>query len=133
MTNEQIKEKYGIEPIMKEGWCWDDDKGKAEKCFCLGKVNRENSPFLIYLSDINYTATFQNFSETNPNIKEPKVGDWGWFWNENSTDWSLYGKIIEFQKKPTKYIAEIGEVSFGIIQLSNGFDNFSHQKPDFLP
>ena len=37
MTTEQIREKYGIEPIMKEMWVWDDDKQEVELLLVLYK------------------------------------------------------------------------------------------------
>ncbi|MBL0304333.1 MAG: hypothetical protein IPQ23_22025 [Cytophagaceae bacterium] len=118
MKNQEIKEKYGIDLLMKEGWCWDDDS-KPEKCFCLGKLNRKNNPFMIFLKDINSTATFQNFSETDPNIIEPKVGDWGWFWNDEKHG-AYYGKLVNMYDN--RLCAE------GLFC----YTNFSHEKPDFL-
>jgi hypothetical protein len=37
MTNEEINEKYGIEPIMREMWVWDDDITKAKLKLVLVK------------------------------------------------------------------------------------------------
>jgi hypothetical protein len=85
MTNEEINENYGIEPIMKEMWVWDDDvkKARLDFVFC-----NDNSLYPYFAK----SANFKNASETNPNYKEPKVGDMGYFWNDDKGSYA-YGKL----------------------------------------
>jgi len=65
---------------------------------------------------------FRNFSETNPNSKEPKVGDWGWFWDNETERSAIYGELLEINKD--KRLIYKSERGFKI--------NFSHEKPNFL-
>lgn len=119
MTNQEIKEKYGIEPVMKEGWCWDDDKTIAKKCLCLYKDLDGDYIFYCYLEYSDIESYYKNFSETDPNIIEPKVGDWGWFSNTGSKR-LIYDKLIIIHSD--RFEANEGGL----------FDNFSITKPDFL-
>jgi hypothetical protein len=76
MKNEQIKEKYGIEPIMKEMWVW-DKKTDAEKVLVLFNDRTYNRPYVCYNSD-KEVCYYKKASETNPNEKDPKIGDKGY-------------------------------------------------------
>jgi len=96
MSNTEIKEKYGIEPIMKEMWVWDNDKEDAKLCFVLAKDNSDCDPFVGYYSNKNFVAK-QNASETNPNDKEPKVGDKGYFWDDEES--YFYGTLYKIDHK----------------------------------
>jgi hypothetical protein len=88
MTNEEIKEKYGIEMIGKEMWVWDDDPTEADFDFVIYK----------YLESEKYSykclfALYANASCTNPNEpKQPQVGDMGYFWNDEEVSYA-YGKL----------------------------------------
>lgn len=119
MTSEQIKQKYGIELILKEGWCWDGDRTKAEKCFCVAKYDG-SYPYECCFEN-HSSDFFYNFSETNPNSKEPQIGDWGWFWDDKVTNIASFSKL--------KSIFENNFVS----ENDYIFQNFSHEKPSFLP
>jgi hypothetical protein len=88
MTNEQIKEKYKIEPIMKEMWVWDKFE-KAELRLVLYKILEKNDGY-PYKCLFGY---YKNASDTNPNEpKEPKLGDMGYFWNDDKVFYA-YGKL----------------------------------------
>ena len=84
MTNEEIKEKYDIEPIMKEMWVWDDDNSEAKlKLVLIKDLSKKNQYALLTWSKDGMLGVCSNASETNPNYKEPKVGDMGYFWDED--------------------------------------------------
>ena len=121
MTNEEIKEKYGIEPIMKEGWCWDDDNDKEtlKRWYCVYKDSDDEFSYNCILELNNANASYTNFSDTDPNIIEPKVGDWGWFWNDEKHG-AYYGKLVNMYDN--RLCAE------GLFC----YTNFSHEKPDFF-
>ena len=115
MTNEEIKEKYKIEPIMKEMWVWDDDvkKARLDFVFC-----NDNSLYPYFAK----SANFKNASETNPNEpKKPKVGDKGYFWdNEDGYVFCELTNICQDGRPP--YYAIIGI----------WFYNFSHEKQPWM-
>jgi hypothetical protein len=123
MTNEEIKEKYKIELIMKEMWVWDDDPKDAclslvaYKCPCP----EDHYPYLIIDKHGN-TEFFKYASERNPNEpQEPKVGDIGYFWDFEKA--YAYGALIKIYENQThKYAACIN--SF--------FINFSKEKQPWM-
>ena len=118
MTNQEIQEKYGIEPIMKEMWVWDENKPDAKIAFVIYKCNAETlypySAFDSLLDLINYT----NASETNPNEKEPKVGDKGYFWDDEES--YTYGNLINFT------------TDFFQCNVKVWFKHFSHEKQPWM-
>jgi hypothetical protein len=77
MISEELKEKYGIEPIMKEMWVWHDNIEDAFFWLVVYKDCKYEFPYLIIDED-GGTNYYKHASEKNPN--EPKVGDWGYFW-----------------------------------------------------
>ena len=123
MTNEEIKEKYNIEPIMKEMWVWDDDPEDAclslvaYKCPCP----EDHYPYFTIDNDGD-TGYFQCVSETNPNeLKQPKVGDIGYFWdNEESYLCSVLKNIVH-DGRPAYYCS-----------LGLWFTNFSQEKQPWM-
>jgi hypothetical protein len=117
MTNEEIKEKYGIEPIMKEMWVWDRDPKKAFFTLVIHRImNQVNYPYKVVEG-----ISFRNASETNPNNKEPQVGDIGYFWdNEDSYVFDELTNICQDGRPP--YYASIGI----------WFYNFSHEKQPWM-
>jgi hypothetical protein len=118
MTTEEIKEKYGIEPIMKEMWVWDDDVREAFFTLVIHRrMNQVNYPYRVVDGTI-----FINASETNPNEpKKPKVGDMGYFWIEvNEYIYSKLRSINPGDKLP--YFCSLGL----------WFSNFSHEKQPWM-
>jgi hypothetical protein len=115
MTNEEIKKKYGIELIMREMWVWDDDVRKAKLDFVFCK---EHSLYPYFAK----SANFRNASETNPKkTKQPRVGDIGYFWdNEDSYVFDELTNICQDGRPP--YYASIGI----------WFYNFSHEKQPWM-
>ena len=102
MSNEEIEKKYGVEPIMKEMWVWDERPEAAS--FTLVMHKRVN-----YL-DFPYTnlhgAIFKNASDTNPNEKKSQVGDVGYFWNDEEVFYA-YGHLMGINnKKSLPYLCE---------------------------
>ena len=81
---------------------------------------------MIFLKDINSTATFQNFSETKPNFIDPKVGDWGQFWKDQTHEIATYGKIGAVDRNAKSYECRYYCQNVGYYKY------FSHEKPDFL-
>jgi hypothetical protein len=121
MTNEEIKEKYKIELIMKEMWVWDDDPKDACLSLVAYKCAENHYPYFTIDNDGD-TGYFQCASETKPNYtKEPKVGDIGYFWDFEKA--YAYGELIKIYENQThKYAACIN--SF--------FINFSKEKQPWM-
>jgi hypothetical protein len=121
MNNNEIKEKYGIEPIMKEMWVWDDDGKEAIKVFVL--FNYTDKKFIHQYSVIKENKRqvyYKNASETNPNEKEPKVGDKGYFWDdEESYYYGTCGNIYT-------------EHNFPFATSYKEFRYFSHEKQPWM-
>jgi hypothetical protein len=119
MTNEEIKKKYVIEPIMKEMWVWDDDVREAFFTLVIHRrMNQVNYPYRVVDGTI-----FINASETNPNEpKKPKRGDMGYFWNDDEVSYA-YGKLEGIDNlDPFPYLCE-------------GFSwhqHFSHEKQPWM-
>jgi len=123
MTNEQIKEKYGIEPIMKEMWVW-DDKTDAEKVLVLFNDKTYNRPYVCYNSD-KEVCYYKNASERNPNDKEPKVGDKGYFWDdERYYAYDLLNNIIDTHG--------ISSMRGFRSSFCGDFQHFSHEKQPWM-
>jgi len=124
MSNNEIKEKYGIEPIMKEMWVWDEDKTESELLLVLFKRPQgdiTDYPFFA-INNLGGTGCYSNISETNPNDKEPKVGDWGYFWDDEESGEYLYAKLTNIEKFGSKY----DTYGYGI------FVNFSLEKQPWM-
>jgi hypothetical protein len=123
MTNEQIKEKYGIEPIMKEMWVWNSVSIKdAELAFVISKDYA--SPFYNYIGydEKRRFITRDNASETNPNEpKQPKVGDIGYFWDDEDSYLCSVLKNIVNDGRPAYYCS-----------LGLWFTNFSKEKQPWM-
>jgi hypothetical protein len=119
MSPEQIKEKYGIEPIMKEMWVWNNHVKDAELMFVSIKDSAGDYQYCCYNTNKGFYGK-KNASETNPNDKEPKVGDKGYFWRE--TDSYLFGKLLEIDNANLPY------------QASGGlwYEHFSHEKQPWM-
>jgi hypothetical protein len=100
MTKKELKEKYDIELIGKEMWVWDDDKLDTRFKLVLYKDNIETYPYK------SLSGSYANASETNPNYKEPKVGDMGYFWNDDEVSYA-YGKLEGIDNlDPFPYLCE---------------------------
>jgi hypothetical protein len=97
------KEKYGIELIGKGMWVWDDDITKAKfRMSVTGKTT--------YASD------------TNPNEpKQPKVGDIGYFWDDEESYLCSVLKNIVHDGRPAYYCS-----------LGLWFTNFSKEKQPWM-
>ena len=127
MTNEEIKEKYNIEPIMKEMWVWDDDPEDAclslvaYKCPCP----EDHYPYFTIDNDGD-TGYFQCVSETNPNeLKQPKVGDIGYFWDDETYyAYDVISSIIN-----TNGIKDLRAFN---AHFSGNYKNFSHEKQPWM-
>ena len=116
MTTEEIKEKYDIEPIMREMWVWDDDVRKAKLDFVFCK---ENSLYPYFAK----SANFRNASETNPKkTKEPKVGDVGYFWSIDIKKGYTYGTLNAINFNHWPFVCDSGV----------SFTHFSHKKQPWM-
>jgi hypothetical protein len=118
MTNEEIKEKYGIEPIMKEMWVWDDDPEKAFFTLVIHRrMNQVDYPYKVVEGIL-----FPYASETNPNEPQaPKVGDMGYFWDFQKA--YAYGELIKIYENQThKYVS----------CTNSFFINFSKEKQPWM-
>jgi hypothetical protein len=117
MTNEEIKKKYGIEPIMKEMWVWDVDREKAFFTLVIHRRNQVNYPYKVVDGTI-----FRNASEINPNEpKQPKVGDIGYFWDDEESYLCSVIKNIFQDGRPPYYCS-----------LGLWFTNFSKEKQPWM-
>jgi hypothetical protein len=121
MTKKQIKEKYKIELIMKEMWVWDDDPKDACLSLVAYKCAENHYPYFTIDNDGD-TGYFQCASETKPNKpKQPKVGDIGYFWdNEESYLCSVLKNIVN-DGRPAYYCS-----------LGLWFTNFSKEKQPWM-
>jgi hypothetical protein len=123
MSNEEIKEKYGIEMIGKEMWVWNSVSIKdAELAFVISKDYA--SPFYNYIGydEKRRFITRDNASETNPNEpKQPKVGDIGYFWDDEESYLCSVLKNIVHDGRPAYYC------SIGL-----WFANFSKEKQPWM-
>ena len=120
MTNEQIKEKYGIEPIMKEMWVWDDDKLDTQFKLVLYKDNYKTYWYKCL------SGFYANASETNPNEpKQPQVGDKGYFWDDETYyAYDVISSIIN-----TNGIKDLNAFN---AHFSGNYKNFSHEKQPWM-
>jgi hypothetical protein len=120
MTKKEIREKYGIELIGKEMWVWDDDQEDAFLCFVIYK-KPENEFRYDTIDKDRYGDIFKHASDTNPKYKEPKVGDIGYFWDdEESYLCSVLKNIIQDGRPP--YYCSLGL----------WFTNFSKEKQPWM-
>ena len=104
MTNEEIKKKYKIEPIMKEMWVWDIHPKDA--CLLLVIYKSPGCDYHYQCIDkVGYKGLFYYASETNPNEpQDPQVGDMGYFWDSQKA--YAYGAILKIYENQThKYAA----------------------------
>jgi hypothetical protein len=121
MSNEEIKEKYGIEPIMKEMWVWHDH---IEDAFFWLVVYKDSKyePLYVIIDQHGDTDYFKYASETNPNEpKKPQVGDIGYFWDDEESYLCSVLKNIVNDGRPAYYS------SIGL-----WFSNFSHEKQPWM-
>jgi len=121
MTNEEIKKKYKIEPIMKEMWVWDNHPEDA--CLLLVIYKRPGCDYPYQCIDkVGYKDFFKYASETNPNEpKDPQVGDMGYFWDSQKA--YAYGAILKIYENQThKYAA----------CTNSFFINFSKEKQPWM-
>jgi hypothetical protein len=117
MTTKEIKEKYGIEPIMKEMWVWDKfEKAKLRLVLYKNLEKNDGYPYKCML------GMFENASENNMNEpKEPQVGDKGYFWDDE--DGYVFCELTNIcQDGRPPYYAIIGI----------WFYNFSHEKQPWM-
>ena len=124
MNNNEIKEKYGIEPIMKEMWVWDEDKTESELLLVLYKRPQSDITDYPYfaINNLGGTGCYSNISETNPNDKEPKTGDKGYFWDNERGYY--YGELNSIYYSDTK--------RYQCSALDMWFKNFSHEKQPWM-
>jgi len=124
MSNNEIKEKYGIEPIMKEMWVWDDDITEAELFFVVYKRPKiDNTDYPYYgRNESGISSCYTNASETNPNEKEPKIGDKGYFWDDEKS----------YHYSDLKYISPYDASQIYYSSFKKGFQNFSHEKQSWM-
>jgi hypothetical protein len=122
MTNEEIKKKYKIEPIMKEMWVWDDDPEDACLSLVMYKSHKSYYPYTIIDKHGN-TEFFKYACETNPNEpKKPKTGDMGYFWNDDKVSYA-YGKLEGIDNlDPFPYLCEV----------FSWHQHFSHEKQPWM-
>ena len=103
---DEIKNKYGIELIGKGMWVWDDDISKAKlKMSVTGKTT--------------------NASDTNPNYKEPKVGDKGFFWDDET--YYAYDVITSIIN--TNGVKDLRAFN---AHFSGNYKHFSHEKQPWM-
>jgi hypothetical protein len=110
MSKEEIKEKYDIEPVMKEMWVWDYDIKEARLELVVFKevnLDPEYTPFYFTWHKNSTVGISTNASETNPNEpKQQKVGDVGYFWNDDKVSYA-YGKLEGIDNlDPFPYLCE---------------------------
>ena len=121
MSKEEIKEKYGIEPIMKEMWVWDVDPEKAFFTMVINRRNQVNYPYKVVDGNI-----FRNASDTNPNDpKQPQVGDKGYFWDDET--YYAYDVILSIIN--TNGIKDLRAFN---AHFSGNYKNFSHEKQPWM-
>jgi hypothetical protein len=121
MTNEELKQKYGIEPIMKEMWVWDNYPEDAFLWLVIYKKPENKFPY-ITIDKYGDTDFFKYASETNPNEpQEPKVGDIGYFWDDNESYLCSVLKNIVNDGRPAYYCS-----------LGLWFTNFSKEKQPWM-
>ena len=121
MSNEEIKEKYGIVPIMKEMWVWHDNIEDAFFCLVVCKDCKYEFPYLIIDED-GGTNYYKHASETNPNEpKQPKGGDIGYFWDDEESYLCSVLKNIVNDGRPAYYCS-----------LGLWFTNFSKEKQTWM-
>jgi hypothetical protein len=121
MTNEEIKKKYKIEPIMKEMWVWDNHPKDACLSLVMYKSHKSDYPYTIIDKHGN-TEFFEYASETNPNEpKQPKVGDIGYFWDDEESYLCSVLKNIVNDGRPAYYCS-----------LGLWFTNFSKEKQPWM-
>ncbi len=125
MSNEQIKEKYGIELIGKEMWVWDNNQEDAFLWLVIykKKYKQPESKFPYITIDKDGDADFFKYaSETNPNEpKQPKVGDIGYFWDDEESYLCSVLKNIVNDGRPAYYCS-----------LGLWFTNFSKEKQTWM-
>lgn len=122
MTNEEIKKKYKIEPIMKEMWVWDNHPEDA--CLSLVIYKRPGCDYPYQCIDkVGNEDFFYYASETNPNEpQDPQIGDIGYFWSLDITKGYTYGTLngINFNHWP--FVCDSGV----------SFTHFSHKKQPWM-
>jgi hypothetical protein len=121
MTNEEIKKKYKIEPIMKEMWVWDNHPEDA--CLSLVIYKRPGCDYPYQgIDKVGNEDFFYYASETNPNEpQDPQVGDIGYFWDSQKA--YAYGALIKIYENQThKYAA----------CTNSFFINFSKEKQPWM-
>jgi hypothetical protein len=122
MTNEQIKEKYGIELIGKEMWVWDNDPEKAFLWLVIYKKPENKFPYITIDKDGD-ADYFKYASDTNPNEpKQPKVGDMGYFWSLDITKGYTYGILNAINFNHWPFVCDSGV----------SFTHFSHDKQPWM-
>jgi hypothetical protein len=119
MNNQGIKQKYGIEPIMKEMWVWNIAEENATKRLVLFFHGTEKRYFTLDFED-NFMY-FPNASETNPNEKEIKVGDKGYFWNDENE--FVFSKLRDI---------DTSDLLPYLCNLNAWFKYFSHEKQPWM-
>jgi hypothetical protein len=122
MISEELKEKYGIEPIMKEMWVWHDNIEDAFFCLVVCKDCKYEFPYLIIDED-GGTNYYKHASETNPKkTKEPKVGDVGYFWSIDIKKGYTYGTLNAINFNHWPFVCDSGV----------SFTHFSHKKQPWM-
>lgn len=85
----ELKEKWGL----KEGWCWNDNKSIARECLLLKKAAENSEHLCMEKYGISW---YKNFSETDPNKEELKVGEFAYFWDNDGLKAEMvrYSRLI---------------------------------------
>lgn len=118
----ELQEKYGFELIMKEMWVCDGNAAESEKAFVFFKSKFEEYPFFCTLDNKRIVA----FKYASEYIKEeqpdPKVGDIGYFWDDE--DSYTYAKLTAIYNNAIDY-------RYGT-KMQGTFKNFSKIKQPWM-
>ena len=126
MSKEEIKEKYKIEPILKEMWVWDELEKAILILVAFEDLSKKFQYPFVTCSKDGMVRMFANASETNPNEpKQPKVGDKGYFWDDET--YYAYDVILSIIN--TNGIKDLRAFN---AHFSGNYKNFSHEKQPWM-
>lgn len=72
------------------------------------------------LSLTEYTLEKGGFTPISEYWNKPKVGDWGYFWDRESDNVAVFGRLVNIETR-----------NFGV-ENSGRWHNFSHEIPDHI-